>query len=101
MASRKEEGGGAARDVWPNLSVVSVAMELMTNAIQVGISPTMMRASALLLGYGRVGELLVNCLDRPLDPVGSALVAPLAWDEGGPLLGGVPEEGLNTVLSEA
>lgn len=89
------------RYVWPNLSVTGVAMELMTNAIQFGISPTMMRALALLLGCGWVGELLVNCLDRPLDPVGSALVAPLAWDEGGPLLGRAPEEGLNTFLSEA
>lgn len=43
---------GAARYMWPNLSVLSVAMELMTNAIQVGISPIMMRALALLLGYG-------------------------------------------------
>lgn len=92
---------GAARYVWPNLSVVSLAMELMTNAIQVGIFPTMMRALTLLLGYGWVGELLVNCLDRPLDPVGPALVCPLAWDEGGPLLGYGPEEGLNTVLGKA
>lgn len=92
---------GAARYVCPNLSVMGVAIELTTNAIQVDISPTMVRALALMLGYGGIGELLVNCLDRPLDPAGSALVTPLAWDEGGPLLGCVPEEGLNTVLGEA
>lgn len=45
--------------MWPNLSVVSVAMELMANTIQIGISPTMMRALALLLCCGWVGELLV------------------------------------------
>lgn len=49
--------------MWPNLSVTGVAMELMTNAIQVGISPAMMGVLASLLGYGWVGELLVHCFD--------------------------------------
>lgn len=54
-------------------------------------------ALALMLGHGWVGKLMVNCLDRPLDPLGSALVARLAWDEDVSLLGCVPEEGLDSV----
>lgn len=81
--------------------MTGVAMELMANAIQVGISLTVMRALALLMGHGRVDELLVHCFDRLADSVLLDEVAPLAWDEGGALLGRAPEEGLNTVLGEA
>lgn len=43
--------------------MTGIALELMTNAIQVGIAPTMIRALALLPGYGLVGELLVYLVD--------------------------------------
>lgn len=94
-----------------------LAMELLTNTIEVCISPTVMGALALtrsgtgskwalgalalMLGYGWAGKLIVNCLNRPLDPLGSALVARFAWDEGVSLLGCVPEEGLDSVPGRA
>lgn len=81
--------------------VTGVAMELLTNTIQVGAVATAMGALALILGCGWVSKLVVGGLDHPPDPLGSALVALFARDEGGPLLGHAPEEGLNTVLGEA
>lgn len=99
------------------LSVMIVAMELPTNTIQVCISPTVvgvpalsrgdtvsswgLGAMALMLGYGWVGKLMVDCLDRSLDPLGSALITLFAWDEGVSLLVRVPVEGLALVRGRA
>lgn len=99
------------------ISVLSVAMELIANTIQVCSDPTVIgvlalsrsdtRTSsglgdlALTLGDGWVGKLTVNCLDSPLNPIGSALGALSAWNEGVSLLGCVPEEGLHSVPGKA
>ena len=85
---------------------MSVAMELLTNTIQVCADAVMrsiprVRAVALLLGDGWFGELLVDGLDCRIDPLGSALLACGTWDEGISLLGCPPEEGLDSVLGSS
>lgn len=111
------QGRRAAKCVRTNLSVMSVAMELLANTVEVCISPTVVSvlalgrggtgsswgpgALALMLGHGLVGKLVVNGLDRPLGPLDSALGALFAWDEGVSLLGRVPEEGLDLVPGRA
>lgn len=80
--------------------VTGLGMELLTNTLQVGAVATAMGALALILGCGWVGKLVVNGLDHPPDPLGSALVALFARDEGVSLLGGIPEEGLDLVLGK-
>lgn len=80
--------------------VTGLAMELLTNTIQIGGVATAMDALALILGYGWVGKLVVNGLDHPTDPLGPALVTLFARDEGVSLLGCVPKEGLDSVLGK-
>lgn len=91
------------------LSALSIAMELFTDTIQVCAGLTVLSilvlscvvpgsewqagVLALLLGNVLVGELVVNYLDRLLDPLSSAGLGLCAWDEGISLLGFVPEEG--------
>lgn len=57
----------------------------------------------LLLGDDTmlVGKLVVDGLDRRVHPVGSALPAFSAGDEGVSLLGGGPEVGMDSVLGMA
>lgn len=89
-------------------------MELAADTVQVCIGLTAMGLSrvdtgpgwhvsalALLLGHGWAVELVVNGLDRPVDPLGPALSALFARDEGSSLLGGAPEEGLRSVLGKS
>lgn len=89
-------------------------MELAADTVQICIGLTVMGLSrvdagpgwpvsalALLLGHGWVGELVVNGMDRPFDPLGPALSALFTRDKGISLLGCVPEEGLDSVLGKA
>lgn len=83
-------------------------MELLTNTIQVCAGPILRStldhgavAVVLLLGKRCIGELAVNDLNHHINPVGSALIAFIAWNEGSPMLGCVPDEGLDLVLGVA
>lgn len=88
------------------LSVLSVAMELLTDTIQVCGGLTVLNilalngvlALSLLLSDVLTGELVIDGLDRPLNPLSSALPAFFAWCEGVSLLRCVAEEGLDVVL---
>lgn len=75
---------------------------MVTNTDEVCISTFMrilrLRAVAILLGDGRVGELLVDGFERRIDPLGSASLACGARDECISLLGCLPEEGLHSGL---
>lgn len=88
------------------LSVISLALKLLTNTIQVYINAVMrsilrVRAVAILLGDGRSGKLPVDGFEHRIDPLGSALLACSTWDEGISLLGCLPEEGLDSILGSS
>lgn len=116
MASEEDEGGRIYLSGLP-FSVTGSAMELAADTVQVCIGLTVMgtlglsrvdtgpgwhvSALTLLLGHGWAGELVVNGLDRPVDPLGPALCILFSRNEGSSLLGCVLEEGLHSVLGEA
>lgn len=97
-----EEGG--AEGLWPKLSLTSVAMELLTDSVQccagrAGLSILAITlAQLLVLSRGGVGKLIVDGLDSPRDPLGSALLALLAGHKGLSMLSCVIEEGLDMVM---
>lgn len=84
-----------------------LATELLPNTVQVCAGPVArstttlrMGTVALLLGDDvLVGEMLVDGLDRGVDPAGSALPAFIARDEGVSVLGCGPGVGLGLTLS--
>lgn len=93
----------------PYLSALGVAMKPLADTIQASAGPVArttatpcLRMVALLLGgHVLVGELVVNGLDRRVDPVGPALRAFSARDEGVALLDCGPEVVLGLALSMA
>lgn len=99
-------GEGAGRGCLAYLSALGMAMKPLTNTVQASAGPTARTTAlgmvALLMGdHVLVGELVVNCLDGRVDPVGPALRALSTRDEGVPLLGCGPQVALGLALSMA
>lgn len=87
-------------------SVISIARKLLTNTIQVSTGTIVSAvpgpgAVALMMCDSWVEEMAINGFDRLLGPLGSALLALFARDEGISLLGCSPEERLDLVLGMA